>query len=103
MDFLATFTRDYQKYLAIEKEVRALCEEALGGIQFLWQSRVKAVESLKKKLLDRRENYQGEAENVADIVDLVAGRIILADWRDFERVETIIRQLFIVRRQIQHP
>ena len=103
LDFLATFTRDYHKYLAIEKEVRVLCEEALRGIQFLWQSRVKAVESLKKKLIDRRENYQGESENVADIVDLVAGRIILADWRDFERVEEIIRQKFIFRRRIQHP
>ena len=56
LDFLATFTRDYQKYLAIEKEVRVLCEEALRGTQFLWQSRVKTVESLKKKLIDRREN-----------------------------------------------
>ena len=79
LDFLATFTRDYQKYLAIEKEVRVLYKEALRGIQFLWQSRVKAVELLKKKLIDRRENYQGEPENVANIVDLVAGRIILAD------------------------
>ena len=90
-DFVAAFSRDYEKYLSIEKEVRKLCEDALRGIQFLWDSRVKAVESLEKKLKDRNQNYDGESENVADIVDLVAGRIILADWRDFDRVEEIIR------------
>ena len=102
-DFIGAFTRDYEKYLSIEKEVRALCEEALRGIQFLWQSRVKAVESLEKKLRDRRENYRGESENVADIVDLVGGRIILADWRDFERVEEIVKNKFKFRGRVQHP
>ena len=71
LDFVAAFTRDYEKYLSIEKEVRAICEEALRGVQFLWQSRVKAVDSLKKKLRDRSENYKGESENVADIVVMV--------------------------------
>lgn len=103
LDFVAAFTRDYEKYLSIEKEVRAICEEALRGVQFLWQSRVKAVDSLKKKLRDRSENYKGESENVADIVDLVAGRIILADWRDFERVEDIVKHEFNFKGRIQHP
>ena len=103
LDFVATFTRDYEKYLTIEKEVKALCEEALHGIQFLWQSRVKAVESLKKKFIDRSENYPGESENVADVVDLVAGRIILADWRDFERVEEILKHKYNFRGRIQPP
>ena len=102
-DFITAFTRDYEKYLAIEKEVRALCEEALRGIQFLWQSRVKAVESLEKKLRDRAGNYKGESENVADIVDLVAGRIILASSRDFERIEEVLKIEFNIRGQVQHP
>lgn len=102
-DFVEAFTRDYEKYLGIEKEVRALCEEALRDIQFLWQSRVKAVESLEKKLRDRSDNYKGESENVADIVDLVGGRIILADWRDFERVEEIVKHNFNFRGRVQHP
>ncbi|KAI4190732.1 MAG: hypothetical protein L6R41_000594 [Letrouitia leprolyta] len=102
-DFVATFGRDYGKYLEIEKEVRTICEDALCGIQFLWQSRVKAVDSLEKKLNDRKRKYEDELDNVADVVDLVGGRIILADWHDLGRVDEMIRNTFNVKDQIQHP
>ena len=102
-DFLVVFSRDYGSYVYIEKDLRSLCEDALRGIQFLWQSRVKTVESLEKKVRGRSEHYNGEAENVADIVDLVAGRIILADWGDFGRVEQILKDNFNLSGQVQHP
>ena len=102
-DFLLAFTHDYETYKTIEKEVKSYCEEALHGIQFLWQSRIKSVESLEKKLRGRNGNYNDEFENVADIVDLVATRIILADWTDFGRVEEIIKRNFNLKNRIQHP
>ena len=102
-DFLIGFSRDYENYMTIEKELRGLCEDALCGIQFLWQSRVKTVQSLEKKLRGRSGNYDGEAENVADIVDLVAGRIILADWGDFGRVEEVLKRNFNLRGRVHHP
>lgn len=102
-DFVATFSCDYDKYLEVEKEVKTICEDALRGIQFLWQSRVKAVESLEKKLNDRNGSYKDELDNVADIVDLVGGRIILADSRDLGRVGEVIKDRFHLRCQVQHP
>ena len=102
-DFVAAFCRDYDQYLTVEKEVEALCKDALRGIEFLWQSRVKAAESLEKKLKDRTDEYKNETENVADVKDLVAGRIILARWLDFEHVEEIVNQNFNVRGRTQHP
>ncbi|KAL8764965.1 MAG: hypothetical protein Q9209_007792 [Squamulea sp. 1 TL-2023] len=102
-DFVEAFSRDYYKYLSIEKEVKAVCEEALRDIQFCWQSRVKSPESLEKKLKDRNGDYKGESENVADVVDLVGGRVILADLRDTERVEAMIKNTFKFKGQVQHP
>ncbi|KAG6989789.1 hypothetical protein G7Y79_00064g094120 [Physcia stellaris] len=103
IDFVTAFARDYEKYLSIEKEVKALCEEVLKDFQCLLSFRVKKVYSLEKKLKDRNKNYNDESDNVADIVDLVAGRIILAESRHFQRVEHILKQKFILRGQIQHP
>lgn len=102
-DFDAAFRRDYDRYLTVEKKARALCQEAFQNIEFLWQSRVKATESLEKKLRDRIQDYKDESENVADVKDLVAGRIILARWLDFEHVEKIVNQIFNVRGRTQHP
>jgi len=102
-DFVTAFRRDYDKYLNIEKKARALCQETLQNIEFLWQSRVKATESLEKKLRDRIQDYKDESENVANVKDLVAGRIILARWLDFEHVEKIVNQIFNVRGRTQHP
>lgn len=101
-DFVAAFDQERDKYLAIEKEVEALCKQALQGIEFLWQSRVKATKSLETKLTSRT-NYKDESENVADIKDLVAGRIILARWLDIGHVEEVMRRTFNVRHRAQHP
>ena len=51
----------------------------------------------------RSENYNNESANVADTCDLVAGRIILARWVDFKRVEKIIETNFNVLNRSQHP
>lgn len=102
-DFIAAFRRDRDRYSTIEKEVEVLCKEALRDIEFLWQSRVKACESLEKKLRERIHDYNNESENVADVKDLVAGRIVLARWLDFQHVEEIVKQKFAFRSQTQHP
>ncbi|KAI4166728.1 MAG: hypothetical protein LQ343_007802 [Gyalolechia ehrenbergii] len=102
-DFIAAFERDYDKYRIIEEKVKALCETALQDIEFLWQSRVKAKKSLEKKLTNQIRAYEDESQNVADVKDLVAGRIILARWLDFENVEKIVNQIFNVRGRTQHP
>ena len=102
-DFVAAFGQERDRYFPIEKDVEALCKKALRGIEFLWQSRVKATESLETKLRDRMQDYKAESENVADVKDLVAGRIILARWLDFEHVEKVVGQTFNVRGRAQHP
>ncbi len=102
-DFIAAFSQNRDKYISIEKEVEACCKETLRGIEFLWQSRVKATKSLEKKLRSRVEDYKDESENVADIKDLVAGRIILARWLDFQHVEETVKQNFTYISQTQHP
>ena len=102
-DFVNAFSRDADKYRTLEKDVSALCEKELCGIEFLWQSRVKAAKSLEKKLTSRINEYRDESENIADIKDLVAGRIILARWLDFEHVEKTVGQIFNVRGRTQHP
>ncbi len=103
--FVAAFMRDKDVYLAIEKELSALCDQALRAqnINFLWQSRVKEPESLERKLSGRTKKYKNETDNVADIKDLVAGRIILLRWRDREQTAKIVEQIFNVRGQAQHP
>ncbi len=45
---------------------------------------------------DRSDKYKYEVENVGDIKDLVAGRVILARWADFENVEKVIHSKFFV-------
>ena len=103
-DFVAAFTRDYENYQTIERELEAVCSKALRpGIEFLWQSRVKAPESLEKKLKGRVRDYENESENVADVKDLVAGRIILARWHDFQHVEEMVKQKFTYISETQHP
>ena len=104
-DFVKVYDGNRPKYSKIEEEVRLLCEEALQEqkIEFLWQSRVKATKSLEKKLLGRIKNYRRESENIADIKDLVAGRIILARWLDIERVEKTVRQKFLLQDRAQLP
>ena len=103
-DFVAAFIRDYEFYQTIERELEAICSKALRpDIEFLWQSRVKAPESLEAKLRGRVRDYENESENVADVKDLVAGRIILARWHDFQHVEEVVKQKFTYISQSQHP
>lgn len=72
-------------------------------MKFAWQSRIKEANSLKKKLQDRSHEYKDESLNIADIKDLVAGRVILTRWKDFGVVEDVIKANFNIRSQSQHP
>ena len=103
-DFVEAFTRNYERYQTIERELEAVCSKALRpDIEFLWQSRVKTSESLERKLRGRVKDYENESKNVADVKDLVAGRIILARWHDFQHVEEMVKQNFTYISQTQHP
>lgn len=104
-EFLEDFGRDRDWYAAIEKEVETLCKEKLKNqkVNFTWQSRVKEVGSLQKKLEARVHNYETETDNVADLKDLVAGRVILTRWKDFGLVENVIHENFEIRGRSQHP
>ena len=57
---------------------------------------------MAKKLQDRTKDYGDDFKNVADVKDLVGGRIILARWPDLERVEKMVYQNFEVKGRSQH-
>lgn len=102
-DCVAVFRKNRDDYAMIEKEVEALCKEALRGFEFLWQSRVKEADSLEIKLRRRNPEYENdEFKNIAQIKDLVAGRVILARASDFVKVEEIVQQVFQVQGRRQH-
>lgn len=104
-EFVEAYVSNEDQYLKIKEEVDKLCKEKLNeqGIDFLWDSRVKKPESLKKKLLTRNPDYDTEANNVKDIKDLVAGRVIITRWKDFGLVEKVIKENFDLRQKSQHP
>ena len=102
-DFVADFEREFNKYSDIEKRVEALCKDKLRNTESLWQSRVKNPASLEKKLRDRSNKYEDEAANIADVCDLVGGRIILVHPEDIRHVEKTVKETFNFVRQSQHP
>lgn len=103
-DFVAAFDRDSNHYSALEKRVETLCKDALGpAVSFTWQSRVKSPASLEKKLRGCNHDYQDEVANIADVKDLVAGRIILARWDDRRCVEKTVKKTFNLISRTQHP
>lgn len=104
-DFVEHFRCNRDNYIKIKEEVDTLCRKKLSDqrIDFLWESRVKHPESLKKKLQDRNAKYDTEADNVNDIKDLIAGRVILTRWKDFGLVENVIEESFNLIQRSQHP
>ena len=103
--FIDEFACQKEEYLKIENRLEICCRKELEHlkIQFAWQSRVKEANSLQKKLQDRSYKYKDETENISDIKDLVAGRVILTRWKDFGLVENVIKANFSVRDHSQHP
>ena len=106
MDTISNFVQEFgnkrKDYEELEQWLSKTCVEKLGEIHFLWESRVKAADSLETKLRRRNDEYKTEADNVADIKDLVGIRIILARWKDFGLVENMVRQTFDVQNRSQH-
>lgn len=104
-EFVDGFARKHDQYVQIEKGFEKFCRAKLENlkIQFTWQSRVKGAESLRKKLQDRSQDYEDDIHNINDIKDLVAGRVILTRWKDFQPVEDVIRASFDIKGCIQHP
>lgn len=103
--FIDEFACQREQYLEIEDRLENCCRKELEHlkIQFAWQSRVKEADSLQKKLQDRSNKYKDETENISDIKDLVAGRVILTRWKDFGLVENVIKAKFTVKDHCQHP
>lgn len=103
-EFVEAFSRQQDQYKKVEKEVETLCRTLLDDkIKFSWQSRIKEAGSLKKKLEERRHKYQNDTDNISDIKDLVAGRVILTRWKDFPCVEKLIEENFHIENRSQHP
>lgn len=104
-DFMKIYQRDYDQYAIIEKQVETLCKKLLKAqnIKFAWQSRVKEPLSLETKLRNRSSKYENDVQNIDDIKDLVAGRILLTRWRDFGLVERILNENFHISERSQHP
>lgn len=92
-EFVDEFARKKDEYIRIAKDLEVTCRSQLENqkLQFLWQSRVKQAESLRKKLQDRHQSYENDVQNIIDIKDLVAGRILLTRWKDFGLVENMIK------------
>lgn len=105
VDFIQLYENNRDHYLSIESHVENVCKENLrkNKVNFLWQSRVKALDSLAEKLNGRRNVYQNEADNVADIKDLVGARILLLRLDDAPLVERVISENFDIRNETQHP
>ena len=103
--FVEAFSQDRDDYVNIAREVEKTCKENLriSGTQFLWQFRVKSVDSLIQKLRDCEYRYGSVADNVADIKDLVGGRLVLARWTDREHVEEMLKTNFEIINRAQHP
>lgn len=104
-EFIKNFQRDHDKYRIIEKQVENFSKEILSSknIAFIWQSRVKEPSSLEAKLRNRSSKYESDIQNIGDIKDIVAGRILLTRWRDIELIKATLNEKFNVREQTQHP
>lgn len=106
-EFIESFESSRDQYLQIEKQVETLCKEKLTDykIIFLWQSRVKTAGSLANKLHDRKNShkYKTDADNIADIKDLVGARILWSRSSDVRLTEQMVRENFDLRDQTHHP
>lgn len=104
-EFVDDFVCRKEQYTQIENGLERICRAKLEDqkIKFAWQSRVKEAESLKKKLQNRSNKYKDETDNIADVKDLVAGRVILTRWKDFGVVEDVVKANFNLISQSQHP
>jgi len=64
---------------------------------------VKEADSLEIKLRRRNPEYENdEFKNIAQIKNLIAGRVILARASDFVKVEEVVQQVFQVQDRRQH-
>ena len=77
--------------------------KAPGDIESLWQPRAKSPESLEQELRSRISHCKDESETVAHIKDLVAGRMLLAHWTEFQHKEEVVKESSTFKTQIQHP
>ena len=112
MDLISEFVEEFRaragQYASVKELLESDCKRKLEAlkIEYLWQSRVKAADSLEKKLRDRqhrRNEYPTDADNVKDIKDLIGVRIILVHWSEFAIVENMVKENFDLIDQTQHP
>ena len=70
-----------------------LRKKAPRNVEYLWQFHTKSPESLEQRLRSRISHHKDESANVADIKDLVAGRMLLAHWTNFQHKEEVVKEL----------
>lgn len=100
---IARFRDEQPFYDSVRDELDKFKEILIErGISHEWHSRVKKPESLEEKLKKRHE--RGEDSSIANIKDLVGGRIVLPTNRQLEAVKSLISEHFdVVEDPIQHP
>jgi len=99
--FVASFRDNISKYQPIKEEIDKFPERLKEKeVRHIWESRIKTPESLELKLIKRRQ--EGNADT--KVADLVGGRIVLWKLKDFDIVNSLLREEFdFNQRPIQHP
>ena len=105
--FVKFFSENEARFTRMKRILEVRCREKLQGIKFFWESRVKDPDSLRQKLVNRQvkspDKFPDERANVADVRDLVAGRIIYYNWQDLGDIERIITRDFKIKERSELP
>ena len=108
-DFIFQFENDIGQYKMLEaslaKELRKLTFDA--GINAILTTRIKDPESLREKLsnrqIEKNKHYNNSQEIFDDIPDLVGGRIALYIPSDLNKIEPLLKTIFIIEDTREFP
>ena len=109
-EFVTRFDTNRVLYRRVKKQLDRYIEANLQGFKYLWESRVKTVDSLRTKLRKleardqdqdarkkRKNDQSDQSKHPIDYIhDLVGGRLVLVRWKDFKLAEDSIIRLFDV-------
>ena len=106
-DFIEQYERNKEQYEQVRLIASKMLDDSLrdSGIMAITSSRVKDSNRLKEKLFIRqKENHYSSIEDIKkDIVDLVGVRVSLYFPDDLKKVDSIVKQLFVVEKIKQFP
>lgn len=104
--FLKHYEQGYDFYYNLAKLAEEQCEKMLSkDIRAIITSRAKKSKSLKEKIYQRHKikNYQSEQDIREDIVDLAGVRVALYFPADRKKVESFLRDTFIIGKENLFP